>query len=363
MTMKLLTPVTLGDLQLKNRVALAPMTRSRAGVERIPNKLMVEYYAQRATAGLIITEATVVSTRGIGWQQSPGIYNNEQVAGWRPVVESVHAKGGHIFMQLWHCGRASHSSFPERKGELPDAPSALKLNGDHIHTPAGKMEYEVPHALTIDEIGQTINDYRSAAQRARDAGFDGIEIHAANGYLIDQFLQSKTNVRSDCYGGSIENRCRFLMEILQACLEIWPAQRIGVRFAPNGAFNDMGSADYRETFLYAAKAVNDLNIGYIHVMDGLAFGFHELGEPMTLKEFRAVYSGTLIGNCGYTKATAEDATTSGLADMIAFGRPYIANPDLVERFAHDWPLAKDMGMKSWYSFDEKGYADYPPYAG
>ncbi len=224
----LLDSFQLGDLPLKNRVVLAPMTRARAGEERLANALMAEYYAQRASAGLIITEATVVSEQGIGWPNTPGIYAGEQALAWRQVVEAVHAKGTPIFMQVWHCGRASHSSF--HNGELPVAPSAVKLEGDMIHTPLGKQAYETPRTLEIGEIATIVEDYRLAAQRAKDAGFDGIEIHAANGYLLDEFLQSKTNRRDDLYGGSLENRFRFLREIVEAVLGIFPARRIGVRF-------------------------------------------------------------------------------------------------------------------------------------
>ncbi|MDC0357390.1 alkene reductase [Oligoflexia bacterium] len=359
--MKLLSALQMGSVNLKNRVVLAPMTRSKAGEGRLANSLMAEYYTQRASAGLLITEATVISKDGVGWQQSPAIWSDGHVESWKQVTAAVHDKGAPIFLQLWHCGRASHSSFPERDNKLPAAPSAIKLNGDHIHTPAGKMEYETPRALEKDEILQIVKDYGAAAQRAKDAGFDGIEIHAANGYLLDQFLQSKTNQREDEYGGSIESRYRLLDQVLKACIEVWPADRIGVRLAPNGAFNDMGSPDYRETFTYVASQLNHYQLAYLHVMDGLAFGFHELGEPMTLGDFRKVYDGPLMGNCGYSKEAAEEALASGAADLVSFGRPFISNPDLVERFENDWPLAADADMSVWYSFDNKGYVDFPRY--
>jgi N-ethylmaleimide reductase len=281
---------------------------------------MVEYYRQRANAGLMITEATVVSEIGIGWNHSPGIYNDAQVEGWKPIVEAIHQAGSKVFLQLWHCGRASHESFHPHLG-LPVAPSAIAINGDYIHTPNGKEPYQVPRSLTVEEIAATVEDYRQAAVRAKQAGFDGVEIHGANGYLIDQFLQSKTNHRTDGYGGSLDNRFRFLQEITEAILTVFPSQRVGVRLSPNGVFNDMGSADFREAFSYFAKRLNAYDLGYLHVMDGLAFGFHELGEPLTLADFRAVYSGTLMGNCGYTQATAEMAIAEGEADLIAFGRP------------------------------------------
>lgn len=347
-------------MTLKNRVVLAPLTRSRAGVERMPNALMAEYYAQRASAGLIITEATVISKQGIGWLNTPGIYSDEQAEAWKLITEAVHEKDTPIFIQLWHCGRASHSSFQEG-GALPVAPSAIAIESEDIHTPAGKQPHETPRALETAEIPLIVEDYRLAAERAKKAGFDGIEIHGANGYLIDCFLQSKTNHREDQYGGSVENRYRFLKEILEAVLTVYPPERVSVRLSPNGVYNDMGSPDFRETFLYVAEQLNKYEIGYLHLLDGLAFGFHELGEPMILKEFRSVFNYPIIGNCGYTQETAEVAIKEGLADFIAFGRDYISNPDLVERFAHGWPLNPPAEMKDWYSFSAEGYTDFPFY--
>jgi len=354
------TPFPLRDLLLKNRVVMSPLTRSRAGTERLANALMAEYYSQRASAGLIITEAAVISKQGIGWLNSPGIYSNEQAEAWKQVVAAVHAKGAPIFLQLWHCGRASHSSFHKIEG-LPVAPSAIKLEGDDIHTPIGKQAHETPRALETGEIPSIVEDFRRAAQRARRAGFDGVEIHAANGYLIDQFLQSRTNQRSDRYGGTVENRFQFLDEVVQAILTVWPAGRVGVHLSPNGNFNDMGSPDFRETFLYAATRLSGYELGYLHVVDGLAFGFHDLGPAMTLAEFRSAFTGPLIGNCGYTQETAEAAIRNRQADLISFGRPYISNPDLVERFGHGWPLNPSTDMSTWYTFDRVGYTDFPPY--
>ena len=357
----LLSPFSLNDsLQLKNRVVMSPLTRARSGDERIPNALMADYYSQRASAGLIISEATVVSKIGIGWVDSPGIYNDEQMQGWKDVVDAVHAAGSTMFLQLWHCGRASHSSFHDNGG-LPVAPSAVKLNGDHIHTPKGEQPYETPHVLTIAEIKQTILDFRNAAKRAIQAGFDGVEIHSANGYLLDEFLQSRTNQRSDEYGGSIENRYLMLDEVVKAVTEEIPADRVGVHLSPNGVYNDMGSSDYRETFTYVAQQLNRYGLAYLHVMDGLAFGFHEQGEPMTLNEFRQVFDGPLMGNCGYTQETAEQAIAEDNAELIAFGRPYLSNPDLVERFSNDWPLAPEADVELWWTPREDGYADFPAY--
>jgi N-ethylmaleimide reductase len=355
----LFEPLQMGDLTLKNRIVMAPMTRGRSGSERIPNELMAQYYFQRASAGLLITEATVVSAQGNGWIGSPGIYTDRMVDGWRIVTQKLKPTGTPIFLQLWHCGRASHSDFHD--GALPVSASAVKLNGDQIHTPLGKKDYEIPRALTAEEIKTTVNDYRTAAANAKEAGFHGIEVHSANGYLINQFLDSKTNLRADSYGGSLENRYRFLKEVMSAVLEIWPAQRVGVRLSPNGVFNDMGSPDFRETFLYVIKALNKLNLGYVHIMDGLAFGFHEQGEPMTLAEFRAEYEGIIMGNCGYTKEMADERIAAGHADLAAFGRPFITNPDLPERLKNNWPLNPSEDMTFWYTSGAEGYTDYKPY--
>ncbi|MDF1660254.1 MAG: alkene reductase [Planctomycetota bacterium] len=357
----LLSPFTLGDLKLKNRVILAPLTRGRAGEERLANELMAEYYSQRSGAGLIISEATTVSAQGNGWVNSPGIYTDAQGEGWKTVTNAVHKAGSKIFLQLWHTGRASHSDF--HGGELPVAPSAIKIEGEGLHTPKGKVLHEIPRALRTDEIPGVVADYKKAAIRAKQAGFDGVEVHSANGYLLDQFLQSKTNKRTDQYGGSLENRFRLLSEILDAVSEVYPSGRIGVRLAPNGVFNDMGSLDYRETFTYAATRLNDYGLAYLHVMDGLGFGFHKLGEAMTLKDFRGVFKGPLMGNCGYTEESAEAAISNGQADMIAFGRPFIGNPDLVERFRNGWPLLES-DPSSWYLSGDpaKGYTDFPSYS-
>ena len=358
MAMKLFEEFSIGEITLANRIVMAPMTRARAGEQRIPNNLMVEYYTQRASAGLIITEATTISEQANGWLHSPGIYTDEMAEGWQKVVKSVHQKNGKIFLQLWHCGRASHSSFHD--GEPAVAPSAIKINGDYIHTPIGKQKYETPRALSLEEVEQTKIDYRSAAQRALDVGFDGIEIHSANGYLLDTFLQSKTNYREDAYGGSIEARYRMLDEIVTDVTSIWTAKRVGVRISPNGVFNDMGSDDYREQFTFVAKQLNSYGLAYLHVMDGLGFGFHELGKPMTLSEFREVFKNPIMGNTGYTQDLAEKALEDNNADLIAFGRPFISNPDLVERFKRNFPLNPEADVSTWYTpAGKEGYIDYP----
>lgn len=358
---KLLTPLVTPDgLRLANRVVMAPMTRARAGAERVPNDNMALYYAQRASAGLIVTEATVVSEQGIGWLESPGIYTDAQTEGWRQVVDAVHAKGGKLFVQLWHCGRASHRYFFDDE-RLPVAPSAIGIANDHSHTPRGKQPYETPRALETAEIPLIVTDYHQAAVRAKAAGFDGVEIHSANGYLLDQFLQAKTNQREDDYGGSIENRSRLLEEVVDAVCSVFPANRVAVRLSPNGAFNDMGTPEYRELFTYVIGRLQHAGIGFLHIMDGLGFGFHGLGEPVTLAEVRPLFSGILIGNVGYTQRSAEQAIGDGHADMIAFGRPYIANPDLVERFANGWALAPEADTATWYTPQDAGYIDWPDY--
>jgi len=279
--------------------------------------------------------------------------------GWKKVTQRVRPTGSFLFLQLWHCGRASHSDF--HGGELPVSASAVKLNGDGIHTPKGKKEYEIPRALATDEIKAVVQDYRKAAENAKAAGFSGVEVHGANGYLINQFLDSKTNLRTDAYGGSLENRFRLLREVLEAVLTVFPSGRVGVRLSPNGVFNDMGSPDFREIYLYAAKELNRMNLAYLHIMDGLAFGFHGKGEPMTLAEFKSVYKGLIMGNCGYTKESAEERILKQEADLAAFGRPFITNPDLPLRLKNNWPLAPFDDMSLWYTPGKEGYTDYPPF--
>jgi len=322
--LSLFKPLEWAGNTLQNRMVLAPMTRGRAGSDRIPNKIMGDQYVQRADAGLIITEATAISEEGIGWVDTPGIYTEEMVEGWRSI-------------------------------------NAIAIEGDEIHTPKGKKPYEVPRAMTQDDIRRTVADFKHAAVNAKASGFDGIEVHAANGYLLNQFLDSRSNQRSDEYGGNVDNRYRFLSEVMDAVLEIWPAEQVGVRLSPNGVFNDMGADDFRDTFTYVAQALNKLNLGYLHVMDGLAFGFHERGEPMTLAEFRALFDGMLIGNCGYTQEEAEKRISDGDADMIAFGRPWITNPDLPTRFKNNYPLAAFDDPSTWYGGGEEGYTDYNTY--
>jgi 2,4-dienoyl-CoA reductase-like NADH-dependent reductase (Old Yellow Enzyme family) len=357
----LFQPFRLHDMNLANRIVLSPMTRSRAGAARLANHVMAEYYTQRSSAGLLISEGTTISEEANGWNESPGIYTDEMTEGWKHTTNAVHEKGAVIFLQLWHTGRASHRSF--HGGKPAVAPSAIKINEPDIHTPTGKQPLEVPRALETSEIPRIVEDYRRAAERAKEAGFDGVELHGANGYLIDTFLQSKTNDRTDEYGGSIENRYRFLKDVIEGAISVWPAHRVGVHLSPNGSYNDMGSPDYREQFTFVAGQLDRFGLAYLHVVDGLAFGFHNLGAPMTLTEFRQVFHGPLIGNCGYTQQTAEEAITAGNADLISFGRPFISNPDLAERFINGWPLSEPAPMSDWYSpTGREGYTDFPAHA-
>ncbi len=358
----LLSPFDLDGLHLKNRVVMAPLTRSRAGEKRIPNALMAEYYAQRASVGLIISEATTISQQANGWLHTPGVYSDAQVEGWKLVTTAVHKKDTPMFLQLWHTGRAGHSDF-QLQGQLPVAPSAIKIeNSKPTHSPTGKKEYEVPRALLENEIKDIVKDYQTAAKNAKQAGFDGVEIHGANGYLIDEFLQSKTNHRNDNYGGSTEKRFRFLKEIVQSVLEIWPSHKVGVRISPNGTYNDMGSPDNHETFLYVVQQLSQFNLAYLHMVDASALSpFHSLDQLVTLAELRQNFNGAIMGNGGYTKETAEARIAASEADLIAFGRPIITNPDLVERFANNWPLNSWDDMSKFYAFDAQGYTDYPTY--
>ena len=355
---KLLRPFSLHSLELSNRVALAPMTRSRSGEDRVPKEIMADYYVQRASAGLIISEASSVSPIGEGFVNTPGIYTDEMVDGWKKITAAVHEAGGKMFLQLWHTGRASHSSF--LNGDTPVSASDVRILGEEAHTPEGKQPFETPRPLTIEEIKATVNDYKQAAENAKEAGFDGVEVHAANGYLINQFIESKTNKREDAYGGSIENRSRLLFEIVDAVCGVYSSNRVGVRVSPNGSFNDMGSEDYVDQHTYIGKQLSDRKLAYLHVIDGLSFGFHELGDAMTLADYRSFYDGMLMGNCGYDYESANEAIENGHADMIAIGRPFISNPDLIHRYENGLPLNPDAPQDVWYApIGAEGYTDFP----
>jgi len=353
-------PENNAGLNCRNRIVMAPLTRCRSGEQRIPTKQMANYYRQRSGAGLIIAEATLIDPDGAGMLNTPGVYNDIQIEKWKQITTEVHSGGGKIALQLWHCGRSSHSDLLD--GKRPVAPSSVALQGKEVHTKNGKKPCSIPAALEPKEISAIIKKYAQAAKNAMDAGFDAIELHAANGYLIDQFLQSKSNHRTDLYGGNIENRFRFLDEILEETLKVIPADKIGIRLSPNGNFNDMGSPDFRETFCHVCQKFEQLGGAFLHLMDGLDFGFHQLGLPITLKETRQWYNGVLIGNCGYTAELAEKRIRDGDADMIAFGRPFITNPDFPQRLKNGWPLADLTPRESWYTHQGPGYDDHPAYS-
>lgn len=357
----LFKPLTLGALTLSNRIIMAPLTRARSGVSRIPNDLMQEYYRQRASAGLIISEATQISEQAAGWQQTPGIYTTEQIAGWQQITEAVHQRGGKIVLQLWHTGRASHPDF-QPQGSLPVSASAIAPQGE-IHTPLGKKPFVTPRALRLDEIPGIVEQYGIAARNAKTAGFDGVEIHAANGYLIDQFLRDGTNQRTDKYGGSIENRARFLLEITEAVVGAWSSDRVGIRLSPYVAFNDMKDRTPLTTFTHVAKALNPFSLAYLHVIEALPGHFMaaEAGAEPILPHLRRVFNGAILLNGGYDAPTGAAAIRNNEADAIAYGTPFIANPDLVERFRQHAPLnAPDPA--TFYTHESQGYIDYPALA-
>ena len=352
-TNDLFTPISLGDLKLPNRIVMAPLTRNRAGEGNAPTGLNAEYYAQRASAGLIISEGSQISLQGTGYPATPGIHSKEQEAGWRQVTDAVHAEGGHIFIQLWHTGRISHPSM-QPDNVQPVAPSAIRPEGEAM-TYNGMQAFETPRALNLDEIPGVIADYVDAAKRAKDAGFDGVEIHAANGYLLDQFLRDGTNTRDDIYGGSVENRMRLLDEVITAVSEVWPTNRIGVRLTPENTFNDIQDSQPQATFNAVVDMLRGHKLAYLHVLEGDMMSDE---RQVDYAELNRRFEGFYLANNGYSKATAEQALQQGNADMVAFGKSFIANPDLPERFAQDAVL-NEPDQKTFYGGDAKGYTDYP----
>ena len=353
----LFSPLHVGALTLPNRVLMAPLTRCRAEGANVPTDLMAEYYAQRAGAGLIIAEATTVSPRGHGYPNTPGIYTAEQVAGWRKVTSAVHAKGGRIFLQLWHVGRISHPAF-QPNGELPVAPSAIKPRGQ-VWTGKEMADYPTPRALGIEEIPGVVAEYVRGARLAKEAGFDGVEIHNANGYLLDQFLRSGTNHRTDGYGGSIPHRARLTLEVASAVVSIWGSDRVGIRLSPGGVFNDMADATPRETFGYVLRELSKLELAYAHVTRVTAQDIaHGAKEGVGPKELRADFKGVLITAGGFDRAQAEQAIVEGWADAIAYGVPFLANPDLPRRLREDLAL-NTPDESTFYASGAKGYTDYP----
>ncbi|MFA5949258.1 MAG: alkene reductase [Hyphomicrobium sp.] len=350
-------PLALGDLQLPNRVFMAPLTRNRALPDGVPGPLAATYYQQRSSAGLIITEGTQISAMGKGYINTPGIHRPEHVAAWREIVSSVHKGGGHIFLQLWHVGRISHTSLLPG-GESPVAPSAIQARAKTF-TSEGLVDVSMPRALTLGDIRATVEDYGKAAANAKAAGFDGVEIHAANGYLIDQFLQSGSNQRTDEYGGSVANRVRFLSEVARAVAEVWAPSRIGVRLSPRGTFNDMSDNDPVSTFVAAVDALSTLGLGYLHIVEASPGDAPPSPEFVSLfAQMRERWPSVYVASGGFDGPAGEEAVKRGWADAIAYGRGFIANPDLPERLSLRSAL-NEPDSSTFYGGTEKGYTDYP----
>lgn len=364
----LFTPLRLGALDLDHRVIMAPLTRLRSRQPGdVPHALNAEYYGQRASkGGLIITEATDVSAQARGYPGAPGIYTPEQVEGWRAVTEAVHAKGGRIVLQMWHTGRVSHSSM-QPGGRLPVAPSAVAVPGDHMDAGGQTVTFETPRPLEIDEIAGIVADFRQAAINAREAGFDGVEIHGANGYLIDQFLQDGTNRRTDHYGGSLGNRARFLLEVIEAVTAVWGAERVGVRLSPWGRFNGMSDSNPAVLYDYVAAELGRRGLAYLHVVEPRADQNSDVNAldpnaPDAADRVKKAFGGQVISAGGYVRETAAGAIVEGRADAIAFGRLFIANPDLPERLRTAAPLNR-YHRPTFYGGDARGYIDYPALSG
>ena len=347
----LFDPIQIGALQLPNRIVMAPLTRARAGSERLPNALMAQYYRQRASAGLILSEATSVTPMGVGYADTPGIWSEAQVEGWKLVTNAVHEVGGRIFLQLWHVGRISDPMF--LNGALPVAPSAIAAAG-HVSLVRPMKPFVTPRALALDEIPGIIEAYRQGAENARVAGFDGVEIHGANGYLLDQFLQDKTNLRTDEYGGPIENRARLMLEVTDAVVSVWGADRVGMHLAPRGDSHDVGDSNPAATFGYVARELGRRGIAFICARESLA-------ENRLGPELKRAFDGVFIANEKFTLETANQVLDAGEADAVAFGVPYIANPDLPQRFAVGAAL-NEPDPTTFYAPGAKGYIDYPALA-
>jgi len=354
----LFSPVQVGPLALSHRVVMAPLTRMRADPGDLPNDLMVEYYSQRASpGGLMISEATPVSLRGYGYAHAPGIYSDSQVPGWKRVTDAVHARGGRIFMQLWHVGRQSHPDL-QPNGEQPVAPSAIRYSAN------GPVPFSMPRALLIEEISGVVEEFRTGAERAKAAGFDGVEIHAANGYLPDQFLQDGTNHRTDAYGGPIENRARFLLEIVEAAASVWTGDRVAVRLAPSGEYGSMSDSNSKATFGYVAAELNRFGLAYLHIVEPRIKGIELIREgeaPLAAQDLRPIFRGPIIAAGGFDGAAAQAIIKAGDADLVAFGRQFISNPDLPERLRLNLPLAR-YDRTTFYGGDQRGYTDYPAFS-
>ncbi|MHA6693010.1 alkene reductase [Devosia sp. A449] len=351
----LYAPYTLGKATLTNRVVMAPLTRNRAGADFVPGELAVEYYAQRASAGLIISEATQISQQGQGYQDTPGIYTPAQIAGWRKVTDAVHAKGGHIFLQLWHVGRVSHVDL-QPNGAAPVAPSAIRA-GTKTFVNNGFVDVSEPRALELGEIPGIVEDFRSAAANAIAAGFDGVEVHGANGYLLDQFAKDGANTRTDAYGGSIENRARLMIEVSAAVAKEVGADRTGIRISPVAPANGVSGTDAQAQFNFIVSELDKLDLVYLHVVEGATGGPRDVA-PFDFAELRRRFGNTYIANNGYTADLAAQSLLDAAADLFAFGRPFIANPDLVDRLKNGAPLA-DLNPATLYGGGSAGYTDYP----
>jgi len=351
----LFSPISLGDLTLANRIVMAPLTRNRAGEGNVPQDMSVEYYRQRAGAGLIISEGSQISASGIGYPATPGIHSEEQVAGWKRVTDAVHNQGGRMFIQLWHTGRISHSSL-QPDDHLPVAPSALKAAGQAM-TLDGMQDFETPHALSLAELPRIVADYANAAQNAKASGFDGVEIHAANGYLLDQFLRDSTNRREDDYGGDIAKRMRLLVEVAEAVIAVWGCNCVGVRVSPENSFNDIKDSQPQQTFNAVARKLSEYPLAYLHVLEGDMLTGERQVDYVAL---RNCFAGCYMANNGYDLARGNSAIEQNHADMVAFGKLFIANPDLPERFAKNLPL-NTPDQTTFYGGDKKGYTDYPRY--
>ena len=357
MSKSLHTALEIGNLSIPNRVVMAPLTRRRATSDHIPTPIMATYYRQRASAGLLISEATPVSPQAVGYMNVPGIWNLQQAEGWKPVTRAVHEAGGRIFMQLWHVGRISHSLLQPDK-VLPVSASAISA-GEIINTPEGHKKMEVPRALESDEIQGIVNDFAEGAKRAIEAGFDGVEIHGANGYLIDQFLHSSSNARTDEYGGSIENRARFLFEVVEAVVKAVGSEKTGIRLSPSNIKNGMDDTDPSGLYTYVISKLNDYGLSYLHLVEPmLPLDAHPHMIKEVTKFFRPVWKGPLITAGNYTPEKGEAAVEQGIADLVAYGRLYISNPDLPERMANKAPL-NEPDTTTFYAGGEKGYTDYP----
>lgn len=352
----LFSPIRLGAIELANRVVMSPLTRNRAGAGNVPTPLVAEYYRQRATAGLILSEASPISPEAHGYPRTPGIHTPEQIEGWKTVTAAVHAAGGKIALQMWHVGRISHPDLQPGNG-LPVAPSAIRPAG-RVFTGQGTKDYVTPRALETAEIPALAATYAQAAQNAMDAGFDGVEVHGGNGYLLDQFLRSSTNQRNDAYGGSKENRARLLLEVLTAVCAAIGNDRVGLRLSPVTTSNDISDAEPQETFNYVIRQLNPFKLAFLDILQGTGGAPQEEWLPFDYEELRALYSGNLILNNGYDFASGQEAIETGTADAIAYGRLLLANPDLVERFRRGAPLNQPDYSKL-YVGDEKGYTDYP----